>query len=483
MKLALKIIGIIFMVTTFLLIIDTTYSAHREIQLFDQDMQRDARLIGDALRSLITNVWQNSGEFEAIQVIHNLNERQANIGIRWVWLEDLKQETSLPPSSQHQLFSTLERHETAFLEVKQQDGQYLHTFVPVQIEDLNLAAIELSESLAQRDEYVNTTIFRAGVLIVSLLVLNGLLLWFLGIKLVGQPLQRLVEKTHRISKGDLAPDVHLKGHDELTKLGDALNEMCNNLGAARDKARHETEKRIATMEQLRHSERLATVGRLASGVAHELGTPLNVVSGRAKLIANQSLTEEENKEFATIIHQQAERMTKIIRQLLDFSRRRAPQRSSVQIPMIFDQVKDLLKPIAQKKNVEIQIGASSQLPPIEVDYGQIQQVLINLVMNAIQAMPDGGVVKLDAQLEKNSQKSKSKTVQISITDQGEGISPEHLDHIFEPFFTTKDVGVGTGLGLSIVYGIIEEHGGHITVNSKVGQGTTFMIILPTGSTA
>ncbi|MBN1559035.1 HAMP domain-containing protein [candidate division KSB1 bacterium] len=469
--------------TTLLLIVDTTYSVRREIELFDHDMQHDAKLLGDALRRLIMNVWENSSELEAIQVIDNLNETQSNIKVRWIWFDDLKNDPFISPASRQFLMSILSRQETTFLNIKHQDGHYLHTFVPVQIEHVKLGAIELSETMTQRDRYVKTTILHAVILIVGLLMLNGILLWLLGRKIVGRPLQRLVEKTRRISDGDLTADIVLGGNDELNKLAASFNQMCERLNEAREKVRLETEKRIATLEQLRHSERLATVGRLASGIAHELGTPLNVVAGRAKLIVTESLTEQESKEFAAIIHEQAERMTKIIRQLLDFSRRRTPQRSAVPLQMLLRQIKEMLDPIARKNKVEIVLGEISHLTPMALDREQIQQVLINLVMNAIQAMPAGGVVQIHAQIEDGGEgASKEKQLTITVSDNGEGISPEHKEHIFEPFFTTKDIGIGTGLGLSIVHGIIEEHGGHIDVKSERGKGTTFIISLPVDST-
>jgi len=479
MKLAIKIMGVIFIATTLLLMINTYFSVHREIELFDQDMRSDAELLGEGLKSLIVNVWKNSGEFQAIQVIKNLNENQSNMLIRWIWFDDLMSDPFIPLAKKQLLMSILKRHETTFVEAKHEDGSYLHTFVPVQIDYLKLGAIELSESLAQRNRYVDATVFHAAVLIVGLLVFNGFVLWLLGIKMVGRPLQRLVAKTKRISDGDLTADLVLGGHDELAELAVAINQMCEHLSAARENVRVETERRIAALEQLRHSERLATVGRLSSGIAHELGTPLNVVAGRAKMIATESLTSRENIEFATIIHEQAERMTKIIRQLLDFSRRRAPQRSAVSIFMLLTQVRDMLLPIARKSNVEIVLSENTPLPAVELDQGQIQQVLINLVMNAIQAMPGGGTVELSAALDDDAEKAvKDDNIIITVKDSGAGIAQKDIEHVFEPFFTTKEIGVGTGLGLSIVYGIIEEHGGHIDVKSKPGQGTSFTITLP-----
>ncbi len=305
---------------------------------------------------------------------------------------------------------------------------------------------------------------------------------------MGKPLQQLVEKTQRIGEsGDLAVDLVVYGHDELSDLTIAMNRMCEQLAQARETATQETEKRIAAIEQLRHADRLATLGRLSSGIAHELGTPLNVVAGRAKMIAVEKLEREEITEFAQIIREQAERMTKIIRQLLDFARRRAVQRSPVDIVNLSRQVLNMLKPIAQKSSVTLELIEISDIQPVSVDQAQIQQVFINLIMNGIQAMPDGGRLQLKLNLEKasppfNETEDEKEYLTICITDEGSGISEDDIKHIFEPFFTTKGTGKGTGLGLSIAHGIVEEHGGWIDVENEPGKGACFTIYIPTETT-
>jgi signal transduction histidine kinase len=313
-------------------------------------------------------------------------------------------------------------------------------------------------------------------------LLGSIMLWVLGLKFVGRPLNRLVEITRQIGKGDFSVRVAVHGRDELSSLANAINQMCAQLEASRETVRKETEARIAALEQLRHTERLATLGRLSSGIAHELGTPLNVVSGRAKLIINEDLKKEDITECSRIIKEQAERMTKLIRQLLDFARRRAPQKSPVNLKNLSDQVIEMLKPAAEKQKVIFKLLKNDDIPLVSMDPFQIQQVLINLVMNGIQAMPDGGYLEIGLHMKYSCHPALSDQEQhyvaINIKDEGNGISEDNINHIFEPFFTTKNVGEGTGLGLSIAYGIVREHGGWIDVKSKVGEGSCFTIYIP-----
>ena len=189
---------------------------------------------------------------------------------------------------------------------------------------------------------------RTALLIGGMALLSGLLAAALGVRFVGQPLRRLMEKTRRIAAGDLQGPIHLGTRDELAELGESLNAMCEQLAESQGKIREETAARIAAMEQLRHADRLKTVGRLASGIAHELGTPLNVVSGRAGLIASGKLTADEVAQSAAAIKAEAEKMTKIIRQLLDFARASTPHKTAVDLRQVVAQTVDLLRPLGRE---------------------------------------------------------------------------------------------------------------------------------------
>ena len=166
--------------------------------------------------------------------------------------------------------------------------------------------------------------------------------------------------------------------------------MCQQLAQSQGKIREETATRIAAMEQLRHADRLKTVGRMASGIAHELGTPLSVVAGRAGLIGSGKLTADEVAQSAAAIKAESDKMTKIIRQLLDFARASTPHKAAVDLRQVVGQTVDLLRPLAEKRNVELRLAAGGDPAVAEIDAGQIQQVLTNLIVNAVEAMPGGG---------------------------------------------------------------------------------------------
>jgi two-component system, NtrC family, sensor kinase len=263
-----------------------------------------------------------------------------------------------------------------------------------------------------------------------------------------------------------------------------MNDMCSRLLIAKEKIKFEYDARLKTLDQLRHTERLSSFGLLSAGIAHELGTPLNVVDGRAKMIMNEGLSDNDIKECAGIIKNQAERMTVIIRQLLDFTRQPKRHVSHENVSLLINQVFQLLHPMASKQHVSFSLSKDENITVfINADLGQIQQVLVNLLMNSIQAMPDGGdvCVCLSNELQTAPQKvGKSPTnfLKIRIVDEGEGICKENLEHIFTPFFTTKKIGTGTGLGLSIAHGIVEDHGGWIDVEGTAGSGACFSVYLP-----
>ena len=246
----------------------------------------------------------------------------------------------------------------------------------------------------------------------------------------------------------------------------------------------ETTAHIATLEQLRHRDRLATVGKLASGLAHELGTPLNVVAGRAQLIATTPGLDGETVASARIIDEQSRRMTGIIRQLLDFARRRGPSTERIDLVELARRTLHLLGPLAQKRRIELDLEVTPGGPiAAEVDHAQLQQALTNLVMNGVQAMDEGGrlVVEVGAARVHPPEEHggpEDEYAFLRVIDGGCGIAPDHVAQIFEPFFTTKPVGEGTGLGLSIAYGIVRDHGGWIGVQSEPGRGSRIAMYVP-----
>jgi signal transduction histidine kinase len=253
------------------------------------------------------------------------------------------------------------------------------------------------------------------------------------------------------------------------------------LAALRARVNLESEMRIDALNQLRHAERLTTIGRLASGIAHELGTPLNVISGHAELLVMGRVSADEVKRSGQILLEQSERITTIVRQLLDFARRGGTRVAPTEMNDLVVATTNLLKSLASKSGIEfVHLGEEVTCA---VNRSEIQQVLTNLVTNAIHAMPKGGRLEVDVRVERTHPPREKHAglcdyIVLSVRDFGTGIAPDVLPKIFDPFFTTKDVGQGTGLGLSVAYGIVRDHNGWIAVNTRLGEGTTFSVYLP-----
>lgn len=223
-------------------------------------------------------------------------------------------------------------------------------------------------------------------------------------------------------------------------------------------------------DQLRKTERLAELGTLASGMAHEIGTPMNVILGRAELMMRKAKDESTRRGLETIVTQ-VERITKIMNQLLSFARKRPSEQRGVDLVWAIGNVLDMLQEKFDRYDIQVVKEFAPDLPQVLADTDHITQVLLNLLLNACQAMPGGGTLTLNV-------RAQGHMVDLSVQDTGTGISEDEISNIFDPFFSTKAVGEGTGLGLTVVHGIIQEHNGTIRVSSVPNQGTTFVISLP-----
>ena len=253
------------------------------------------------------------------------------------------------------------------------------------------------------------------------------------------------------------------------------------VGALRRRLEREVAAREDALGQLRHAERLTTIGKLAAGIAHEIGTPLNVISGRAELIASGTLDPPAIKASAAIVIEQSERVGSIIRQLLDFARRGGTRVTRTDVSDLVETTALLLGSIAKKTGVEIvRLGSHVEA---NLNRAEMQQVLTNLITNSIHAMPKGGQIEIETRLEHTrppglvSRLRRAYAV-IQVRDHGSGIALEVLPKVFDPFFTTKDLGQGTGLGLSVAYGIVRDHHGWLTIDTKIGGGTTVTVYVP-----
>jgi two-component system NtrC family sensor kinase len=471
---------------TFAVLVPNGYlRVQREVAVLRSDRVRDHALLGRSLGAAVSALWRTGGRAEALAIVEGVNARSG--GLHVLWLDGAGGPgggDTADAGALHGLASGESLTRIAATPV----GAERQTYVSVTVAGVPTGMIELTEPLEAEERAVHRIAVDTVGTTLTLAVVSSVLSVILGLWFVGRPIRALSEKARRIGTGDFSAPLNLPQKDELGQLATEMNAMCEHLLDAHERIERETAARIATLDQLRHADRLMTVGKLASGIAHELGTPLNVISARGEMIASGEATMAEASDYGRIIVDASNRMAKIIRQLLAFARRKPPEKVPRDVHRLAGEVLELLRPLAEKKGVQLNLERRCPEPEATatVDGAAIQQAVTNLVVNAIQAMPKGG--KIDLAIERQTAQPPhadrpEPCLCVRVRDQGEGIAPEDLPRVFEPFFTTKDVGEGTGLGLSVTHGIVQDHGGWIEVESKAKEGTVFSIYLPTGKPA
>lgn len=328
---------------------------------------------------------------------------------------------------------------------------------------------------AYRNEIIILTILQIGLI--------ALCLTFFTQRLVNRPVRLLVRHAHRVGSGELDARVALRSRDELGELAEAFDDMTENLHKAHTELADwgknlevKVEERSLELKriqaQLVHSEKLASLGELVAGIAHEINNPLTGILVFASLLSSDSKLDPTLKGDLDLIVKETQRCAKIVKGLLDFSRESIPQKRPASLNAVMDATLTLVGNQSCFHDVRIIKEYNPDIPEMLLDPNQIEQVFINLLLNACHAIAGTGEIRIRTGLNHDSA-----SAFVAITDTGCGIPEDILGKIFDPFFTTKE-NKGTGLGLSVSYGIIEGHGGRIEVQSTVGTGTTFTVWLP-----
>jgi len=295
---------------------------------------------------------------------------------------------------------------------------------------------------------------------------------------VTQPLRAFTRRIEEIGEGRFDQRLQLARRDEIGRLAQAFDRMCVRLQEAYQKLLEEGEEKLRLERALRHSEKLAALGQMASRLAHEIGTPLNVIQGRAEqLLARDSLADKD-RAFIKVIVAQIERISSFIRQLLTLARRSEPQLRLMNVNDSVHRVREVLGEQERANGVSIKIDLAEELSPILGDPDQIQQVVLNLSVNALHVVKSAGQITLRTREYARHGFSDERVVEVEVADTGPGIPPQDLARVFEPFFTTKSLEGGTGLGLAICREIVLSHQGEIHAESTEGQGTRIVVSFP-----
>ena len=282
------------------------------------------------------------------------------------------------------------------------------------------------------------------------------------------PVHRLIKASQQASEGSLTPEIGPISKGEIGVLQNTFQDMVAAMGR----------RSAAAENRLLQSEKQASVGRLAAGVAHEINNPLTgVLTYTHMLLRRKDIGDDIRSDLQTIA-ESTERVRKIVKGLLDFSRQTRLDQEPTEVNRLVRSTISVMENQALVKGVSIEFNLGENLPMLTVDRSQFQSVLLNIIINALDATEPGGSIRVSTGISLSASDTGIKGVEIAVTDTGCGISPEDLDKLFDPFFTTKEVGQGTGLGLSVSFGIVQRHGGTIRVQSEVGRGSTFTIWLP-----
>lgn len=320
-----------------------------------------------------------------------------------------------------------------------------------------LGVMESAISLQRIDREIARQ--RTSALLATLVILAMVsgLIYLLLRRYVAAPIRSLVKGTRIVAQGDLAHRIRIRQKDEIGELAESFNKMTQTIEETRG--------------QLLQSERLSSLGRLSAGIAHEINNPLTGLLLTATTMRGSITEDSPERENLELVIRETERCRDIVRGLLDFARQTPTTKALGRIEDVVERSVQIVQSQAEVAHIPIRMPDTRDLPPLMMDDKQMQQVFVNLLVNALDAMPDGGSILVEWR------DLGGREVEVDVVDTGVGIPKEHLASLFEPFFSTKG-SKGTGLGLAICWGIVEQHGGRIDVRSAVGRGTTFTVRLP-----
>jgi len=403
-----------------------------------------------------------------------------------------------------------DKHLSSILDVEEE--RWLEVMVPLHFGTKVIGGIRVVSSLDEAQSYLSKKKERAIVLTFSSILLILIMLMVLFGKLVGNPIQKLVEAMSKAEKGDLDAEAHIRSRDELGELGRNFNRMLKTIRETHEQniqllkqvnqfneeltrkieeATSELAKRneelkllnealFESQRELSQSEKLSALGQVTATMAHQIGTPLNSISGYIQLMLQEENLSPTDRERMRIVESQLDRLADSIKNLLSFTRQPKPELRPLDLNGVLEELIHLSEPWLFSRRVKLTSSLSTTLPLILGDPTHLQTLFLNLITNALDAMPNGGFLTIETQhiSPLPSTEDDKGWVQISIADTGIGITEESKKRIFDPFFTTKKIGEGTGLGLAICENIVKEHSGRLDVESEVGKGSTFFVYLP-----
>jgi len=455
---------------------------------FQAEMLREGRTIARTVQLALQYALRDSQLQDVQQLADEITGYERVLGLRLLHPDgspryesaSLRKYPAVPPRT---LAEVLRTHRMAEIHLRFDRGPVVAYVVPLfgpsgsvlgVAEVLQLESFIEDEIRASRKEIAaySAAMIAAAAAILFLIARVG----------VERPIEELVRSFREVGRGEPSSPLTVHRGDEFGRLAEAYNAMCARLDETRKSLLAEQEERRRMEASLREAERMASIGRFAAGLAHEIGTPLNVISGRAEALLRKGGVGEPGERHLRVITMQIERIARIVRGMLDFARPRELCLVSTAPHEMLSKVLELMEPRFEQAGIRLETRVPAELPRIAADGDQLHEVFLNLATNAADAMPAGGVLGVTAErVERRRPEGGGESLPflaVTFEDSGCGIRPEHVGRVFDPFFTTKEVGHGTGLGLSVSYAIVREHGGWIEVESEVGRGTRATVFIP-----
>ncbi|MBN1696681.1 MAG: hypothetical protein JW881_04115 [Spirochaetales bacterium] len=481
MKISYKLFFSIIIVFIVSFIIYGIFAYQRDLNNYIQDIKTDTKTLAKVLSIEFVTVWERDGLSFSLELLDEVNEH-STARIRWVWLDSDNEIRFKPVIDCEKILGQSDRDVSSFINLD--EGKFICTYLPVNLPISRTGAIEVYEDLSSViDTFFINNMVHLGIVALFISICTFILIWVIGYFMLSKRISGILGFIKRLGAGNRSDMIAVKGNDEISTIASGLDAMRTELKSTEEMLMKERDEHIKILEQLRHMDRLAVIGKITSGIAHELGTPLNIISGRAKLLNSFDLSHDEIIENANIIGEQTDNITTIIKNMLNFSRRKKPEKKPVNINTIVRKTIDMFGLNKEYRRVSIELIENEKDIIGNVDRIQIQQVLSNIILNSIQAIPGEGKIEIGVSIVSMTLPgvpagTVNKTLSLYIKDNGPGIPEADIENVFKPFFTTKSTQGGSGIGLSLVKDIIKDYHGRIEVENNPEGGCCFNIYLP-----
>ncbi|MDP3333710.1 MAG: ATP-binding protein [Methylococcaceae bacterium] len=445
------------------------------------------KLLGKGLHIAIENAMRDKQLADITELLNGLEKIEPELKVR---VYDAQGKAfpdaignSYPSDFQERLHAALNDDEDNQFFYPQETPEYITLLLPLQnTKGEKLGVLVFVRALHEMRRDLEVTRRNLAISTLTFIVIAAPLCTIICLIYIGWPLQRLTDGMKQIRDGNFSPLPLINHQDEIGILLKTFNVMAAELATARQNLKEEAQARRQVQIALQEADKLITIGQLSAGLAHEIGSPLQILKGRSEHLLLCADQPDEVTRHVRILVSQTERITRIVQQLLEFTRRRPPHFVPIDLCDSVNAVLNLLEYEAYKKQVELSYEASKNVPLIVADSDGIQQIVLNLITNALAATGEGGrivVAVKPCQSDADPARNKAaEAVQLTVRDNGCGISKEIIEHLFEPFFTTRHEQGGVGLGLAVARSIVTAHHGSIKAESAPGQGSTFTVILP-----